>query len=90
MKNAYYWLVFILTVLPVSVLAQADTDTVFQDTVNGGANGAAGYGAGWWLWTVLLLAVVALVIWWAVRAGTAAGGGTPPTQGGGGAMKGGT
>lgn len=84
-----------LTILPYAVLAQVPpgdaTDTI-PDTGNGALNGAAGYGAGWWFWTIMLLAIVALIVWWAVRAGSAGAKGTPPPsgRGGTGGMQGGT
>ena len=70
----YYWLISAFLLLPVVIMAQSDTGAL-NDTANGsdgmnGMNGAgAGYGAGWWFWTLLLLAILFTIVWWAVRAG---------------------
>ena len=68
----YYWLISTFLLLPVVIMAQSDTGAL-NDTSNGsgGMNGAgAGYGAGWWFWTLLLLAILLTIVWWAVRAGS--------------------
>ena len=90
--RVYYWLVFILTILPYAILAQVTPGDANGTNGNGALNGAGGYGAGWWFWTILLLAIVALIVWWAVRAGSAGAKGSPPpsSRGDAGRMQGGT
>lgn len=68
-----------ITLLPVTLFAQA-TDTM-SDTglTDGAADGAAATGW-WWFWVIMLLIIVGIAIWWAAKTGTQ--GGTARPRGG--------
>jgi len=69
----YYWIISTFLLLPAVIMAQNDTGAL-NDTAGNGMNGAgaAGYGAGWWFWTILLLVILFTIVLWAVRAGGSA------------------